>query len=133
VVGGFRYAAAGKVVGSLLLGLYDADGLLHHVGFTPGIAVADRPELTKTLEQLIEPPGFSGNAPGGPSCWNRGKENAWHPLEPGLVVELCFDHVTAKRFRHGMKLLRWRPDKAPQQCTMNQIAQKQSGLLRLLG
>jgi ATP-dependent DNA ligase len=132
VVGGFRYATGIKVVGSLLLGLYDAEGLLHHVGFTASIAAADRPELTKKLEQLIEAPGFTGNAPGGPSRWNRRKENTWQPLKPKLVVEVCFDHVTANRFRHGTKLLRWRPDKAPEQCTMDQLAQKQSDLLRLL-
>ena len=132
VVGGFRYATHRNVVGSLLLGLYDAQGLLHHVGFTSSIAAADRPGLTEKLERLIEAPGFSGSAPGGPSRWNRGKEKAWQPLKPRLVVEVCFDHVTANRFRHGTKLLRWRPDKAPEQCTMDQLAQKQSNLLQLL-
>jgi ATP-dependent DNA ligase len=132
VVGGFRYGTGRKTVGSLLLGLYDAGGLLHHVGFTSSIAAADRPALTKKLEKLIAPPGFTGSAPGGPSRWNRGKENAWQPLQPKLVVEVCYDHVTGKRFRHGTKLLRWRPDKAPAQCTMEQLAQKQSHLLRLL-
>lgn len=132
VVGGFRYGSKTKVVGSLLLGLYDADGLLHHIGFTSSIAVADRPGLTKKLEKLIAPPGFTGKAPGGPSRWNGGKENTWQPLKPALVVEVCYDHVTGGRFRHGTKLLRWRPDKAPAQCTMIQLAQKQSDLLRLL-
>ena len=131
VVGGFRYATGSKVVGSLLLGLY-AEGLLHHVGFTSSIAAADRPELTKKLERLIEPPGFTGNAPGGPSRWNSGKENTWQPLKPKLVVEVCFDHVSSNRFRHGTKLLRWRPDKAPERCTLDQLAQKQSDLLQLL-
>ncbi|MBV8375422.1 MAG: ATP-dependent DNA ligase [Verrucomicrobia bacterium] len=131
VVGGFRYATGRKVVGSLLLGLY-ADGLLHHVGFTSSIPAADRPELTKKLERLIEPPGFTGNAPGGPSRWNRGKENTWQPLKPKLVVEVCYDHVSENRFRHGTRLLRWRPDKAPEQCTLDQLAQKQSNLLQLL-
>ncbi len=132
VAGGFRYGTGSKLVGSLLLGLYDSEGLLHHVGFTSSIAAADRPGLTKKLEPLIEPPGFTGNTPGGPSRWNREKENIWQPLKPELVVEVCFDHVTANRFRHGTKLLRWRPDKAPEQCTMDQLAQKQSNLLRLL-
>ena len=132
VVGGFRYGSKTKLVGSLLLGLYDETGLLHHVGFTSGIAVADRPALTKRLEKLIAPPGFTGKAPGGPSRWNAGKETTWHPLKPKLVVEVCYDHVTGGRFRHGTKLLRWRPDKAPDQCTMEQLAQKQSDLLRLL-
>ena len=131
VVGGFRYGTGSKMVGSLLLGLY-ADGLLHHVGFTSSIAAADRPELTRKLERLIEPPGFTGNMPGGPSRWNRGKENTWQPLKPKLVVEVCFDHVSSNRFRHGTKLLRWRPDKAPEQCTLDQLAQKRSDLLQLL-
>ena len=120
------------MVGSLLLGLYDGDGLLHHVGFTSSIAAADRPSLTKKLEKLIAPPGFTGTAPGGPSRWNQGKENIWHPLKSVLVVEVCYDHVTGDRFRHGTKLLRWRPDKAPTQSKMDQLTQKQSNLLRLL-
>jgi ATP-dependent DNA ligase len=132
VVGGFRYAAGSKVVGSLLLGLYNVKGLLDHVGFTSSIAAADRPALTKKLERLIEPPGFTGNAPGGPSRWSRGKENVWQPLKPNLVVEVRFDHVSSGRFRHGTKFLRWRPDKAPEQCTIDQLAQRQSNLLQLL-
>jgi ATP-dependent DNA ligase len=132
VIGGFRYGSKTKVVGSLLLGLYDSKGLLHHVGFTSGIPAADRPALTRKLEKLIAPPGFTGAAPGGPSRWNQGKENTWHPLKPELVVEVCYDHVTGNRFRHGTKLLRWRPDKSPAQCTMDQLAQKKSDLLRLL-
>jgi ATP-dependent DNA ligase len=132
VVGGFRYAAGCKVVGSLLLGLYNREGLLDHVGFTSGIAAADRPELTKKLERLIEPPGFTGNAPGGPSRWSRGEENVWQPLKTYLVVEVRFDHVSSRRFRHGTRFLRWRPDKAPEQCTMDQLAQRQSDLWQLL-
>ncbi|EDY19048.1 ATP dependent DNA ligase [Chthoniobacter flavus Ellin428] len=132
VVGGFRYGTSSPLVGSLLLGLYDTNGLLNHVGFTSSIAAADRPALTKKLEKLIEPPGFTGSAPGGPSRWNRGKENVWKPLHPKLVVEVCYDHVTGNRFRHGTRLLRWRPDKKPAQCTMDQLDQKQSNLLRLL-
>jgi ATP-dependent DNA ligase len=132
VIGGFRYGAKSKVVGSLLLGLYDAEGLLHHVGFTSGIAAADRSPLTKKLEKLIAPPGFTGSAPGGPSRWNQGKENRWQPLQPKLVIEVCYDHVTGNRFRHGTKLPRWRPDKSPGQCTMDQLAQKKSDLLQLL-
>jgi ATP-dependent DNA ligase len=132
VVGGFRYGTSSKLVGSLLLGLYDSDGLLHHVGFTSSIATAERPALTKKLEKWIEPPGFTGAAPGGPSRWNRGKENVWNPLKVKWVVEVSYDHVTGHRFRHGTKLLRWRPDKAPEQCRMEQLDQKQSNLVRLL-
>lgn len=132
VVGGFRYGTNSKVVGSLLLGLYDADGRLHHVGFTSGIAAADRPALTKKLEKLIAPPGFTGKAPGGPSRWSAGKDTSWQPLKPSLVVEVCYDHVTGGRFRHGTKLLRWRPDKSPKQCSLDQLTQKKADLLRLL-
>ncbi len=132
VVGGFRYATGSRAVGSLLLGLYDSSGLLNHVGFTSSIAKADRAELTKKLEAHISPPGFTGDKPGGPSRWNGGKEKKWEPLKPELVIEVSYDHVTGGRFRHGTKLLRWRPDKAPRQCTMEQLAQKGANLLDLL-
>ncbi len=121
VVGGFRYLRERREVGSLLLGLYDADGKLDHVGFTATIADADRPELTRRLEALVEPPGFTGRAPGGPSRWSGERAAQWEPLRPKLVVEVRFDHVTAGRLRHGATLVRWRPDKAPEQCRMEQI------------
>ena len=117
VVGGFRRAKGGTQVASLLLGLYDDAGLLNHVGFTSALAKQDRPELTQQLETLIAPPGFTGKAPGGPSRWNDGKENEWFPLKP----EVSYDQVTGDRFRHGTGLVRWRPDKAPQQCRMEQL------------
>ena len=122
VVGGFRYLANKEEVGSLLLGLYNDDGELDHVGFTSTIRNEDRAALTKRLEKLRAPPGFTGNAPGGPSRWRTERSVSWEPLRPELVVEVRFDQVTAKRFRHGTKLLRWRPDKAPLQCTFEQIA-----------
>jgi ATP-dependent DNA ligase len=121
VVGGFRYATGSRQVGSLLLGLYDAEGKLNHVGFTSGIAAKDRAALTRKLMPLREPPGFTGNAPGGPSRWSTERSTQWEPLAPRLVVEVCFDHVTGDRFRHGTRLLRWRPDKSPRQCTFEQI------------
>lgn len=121
VVGGFRYLAKKRQVGSLLLGLYDADGRLDHVGFTSTIREEDRAALTKRLEELREPPGFTGDAPGGPSRWSTERSVSWEPLRPELVVEVRFDQVTAGRFRHGTRLLRWRPDKAPRQCTLEQI------------
>ena len=122
VVGGFRYAEKKSEVGSLLLGLYDADGLLNHVGFTSAIPAKERPRLTKDLEALIEPPGFTGSAPGGPSRWNTERSMAWKPLRPKLVVEVRYDQVTGGRFRHGTGFLRWRPDKDPKQCTFQQLA-----------
>jgi ATP-dependent DNA ligase len=132
VVGGFRYAEKARVVGSLLLGLYDDEGLLHHVGFCSGLKAAERPALTKKLETLVAPPGFTGRAPGGPSRWSTKRSTEWQPLKPKLVVEVQFDHVSGGRFRHGTTLLRWRPDKGPQQCTMEQLKQKSSRALALL-
>ncbi len=122
VVGGFRYAEKRKEVGSLLLGLFDEDGLLHHVGFTSALKAEDRPTLTERLETLVGPPGFTGNAPGGPSRWNTERTTKWEPLRHELVVEVRYDQVTAGRFRHGTGFLRWRPDKEPRQCTFDQLA-----------
>jgi ATP-dependent DNA ligase len=121
VVGGFRYGTNSKEVGSLLLGLYDDQSLLHHVGFASTIAIEARAELTKRLEALVEPPGFTGDAPGGPSRWSTERTGEWQPLRPELVAEVRYDHVTGRRFRHGTKFLRWRPDKAPEQCRMDQL------------
>jgi ATP-dependent DNA ligase len=123
VVGGFRYGKDSDEVGSLLLGLYDDEGRLNHVGFTSGIAKAEKPSLTKKLERLIQEPGFTGNAPGAPSRWSTERSTQWKPLSPTLVVEVSFDHVTDDRFRHGTKLIRFRPDKSPRQCTMEQLRQ----------
>ena len=121
VVGGFRYASEGKLVGSLLLGLYDDKGLLHHVGFTSGIKAVDKPALTKKLEALIKPPGFTGRAPGGPSRWATDRSAEWKPLATKLVAEVQYDHFTGGRFRHGTKFLRWRVDKKPAQCAWEQV------------
>jgi ATP-dependent DNA ligase len=133
VVGGFRYNEGSPLVGSLLLGLYDEDGLLHHVGFTSTIKREDKPALTKKLKVLIAPPGFTGNAPGGPSRWSTERSGEWEPLKTKLVVEVCYDHFSGGRFRHGTRLLRWRPDKAPRQCTLDQVRQKKANLMALLG
>jgi ATP-dependent DNA ligase len=125
VVGGFRYATKkrqGKCeVGSLLLGLYDAEGHLNHVGFTSVIPAAERPALTRKLEKLRGGPGFTGRAPGAPSRWSTERSAACEPLRPKLVAEVRYDHVTGGRFRHGTGFVRWRPDKSPQQCTCEQI------------
>jgi ATP-dependent DNA ligase len=132
VVGGFRYNANRPLVGSLLLGLYDDAGLLHHVGFTSTLPAKEKPALTRRLEQLIEPPGFTGRAPGGPSRWSTERSGEWQPLRPELVVEVRYDHVSQGRFRHGMTLLRWRPDKAPRQCDFDQLPTPRGGALDLL-
>jgi ATP-dependent DNA ligase len=121
VVGGFRYTEKNDLVGSLLLGLYDEKGLLNHVGFTSAIPAKEREQLTRDLEALIEPPGFTGNAPGGPSRWRTARSGQWQPLKPTLVVEVKYDQVTAGRFRHGTSIVRWRPDKDPKYCTYEQL------------
>jgi ATP-dependent DNA ligase len=126
VVGGFRYGEGTDVVGSLLLGLYDKKGLLNHVGFTSNIKATERKALTKKLDRLIGPPGFTGKAPGGPSRWSTKRSAEWQPLKPELMAEVCYDHFSGGRFRHGTRLLRWRPDKAPRQCTMDQVEQKRA-------
>jgi ATP-dependent DNA ligase len=132
VVGGFRYNEGKPVVGSLLLGLYDSAGLLHHVGFTSTIKQQDKPALTRKLKPLIGPPGFTGNAPGGLSRWSTKRSGEWVPLQAKLVVEICYDHFTGDRFRHGTRLLRWRPDKAPSQCTLDQVKQTKAKPMALL-
>jgi len=132
VVGGFRYGTNSKLVGSLLLGLYDEAGLLHHVGFCSAIKSAEKIELTKKLEGLRRAPGFTGRAPGGPSRWSTERSGQWEPLETKLVVEVAYDHFTNGRFRHGTKFIRWRPDKAPRQCTFDQVEQSGGRALRLL-
>jgi ATP-dependent DNA ligase len=133
VVGGFRYAQKERIVGSLLLGLYGSDGLLHHVGFCSAIPREERAELTPRLERLIEAPGFTGSAPGGPSRWSTERSTQWEPLAPRLVVEVQYDHFSGGRFRHGTKFLRWRPDKEPRQCLLEQVARESRTSVGLLG
>ena len=132
VVGGFRYASKGKVVGSLLLGLYDDGGLLHHVGFTSNIPNDEKPAVTKKLEKLKRAPGFTGQAPGGPSRWSTERSSQWEPLAPELVVEVQYDHFSGGRFRHGTSFLRWRPDKPPTRCTIDQVEQEGRSAIKLL-
>jgi ATP-dependent DNA ligase len=123
VVGGYRYASGSRaILGSLLLGLYNDGGRLDHVGFTSGFAQVDRAELTRSLEALRGGPGFTGDAPGGPSRWSTERSATWTPVRPEIVVEVSYDHVSGARFRHGTRLLRLRHDKAPQQCRLDQIA-----------
>lgn len=132
VVGGFRYATDSRMVGSLLLGLYDDGGLLHHVGFTSAFKASERAALTTKFEALKKKPGFTGNAPGGPSRWSTERSGAWEPVNPTTVVEVTYDHFTGGRFRHGTKILRWRPDKSPRQCTLDQVEHHEGKSLALL-
>jgi ATP-dependent DNA ligase len=132
VVGGFRYAAQGKVVGSLLLGLYSSPGVLEHVGFCSSLSAEERKALVPRLLALRGAPGFTGHAPGGPSRWSQGRSTEWEPLRPELVLEVAYDHFTGGRFRHGTRLVRWRPDKAPEQCTLDQVSRPRRGSFALL-
>jgi ATP-dependent DNA ligase len=132
VVGGFRYLEKKPLVGSLLLGLYNSSGKLDHVGFTSSIHDEDRAELTKKLEKIVKPPGFTGKAPGGLSRWSTKRSMEWEPLKPELVAEVEFDHFTGGRFRHGTRFLRWRPEKAPKQCTVQQVRRESQSAFQLL-
>ena len=123
VVGGYRLSNDGSALGSLLLGLYDADGALDYVGFTSGFSASEKKSLLKKLEAIKTDVSFTARTPGGPSRWNRGKDTAWVPVEPRIVLEVEFDHVSGGRFRHGTRPLRFRPDKSPTQCTMEQLDQ----------
>jgi ATP-dependent DNA ligase len=120
VVGGFRYGSKERIIGSLLLGLHDEHGRLHHVGFCSAISHKERRALTPKLEAL-KGDGFSGSAPGGPSRWSTARTMEWEGVKPVLVVEISFDHFDGNRFRHGTGFVRWRPDKAPEQCTFAQL------------
>ena len=132
VVGGFRYASKGHAVGSLLLGLYNEDGKLDHIGFTSSFTVEERNALLVKVEKLVKPPGFTGKKPGGPSRWSTDRSAEWEPLAPKLVVEVTYDHFSGDRFRHGAGFVRWRPDKAPRQCTMEQVGQAATPIASLL-
>ena len=132
VVGGFRYGTDSPLLGSLLLGLHDDAGLLHHVGFTSAFKAADKKALTKKFEALKKAPGFTGNAPGGPSRWSTERSGEWEPVDPKIVVEVTYDHFTGGRFRHGTKIVRWRQDKAPRQCTLDQVEGREGKSLALL-
>jgi ATP-dependent DNA ligase len=132
VIGGFRYASSGRVIGSLLLGLYNEEGLLDHVGFTSAFKAHEKAALTKKFEALKKPPGFTGDAPGGPSRWSTERSGEWEPVDPKVVVEVTYDHFTGGRFRHGTKIVRWRKDKAPRQCTLDQVEHREGKSVALL-
>ncbi|PXY28453.1 ATP-dependent DNA ligase [Prauserella muralis] len=135
VVAGFRWHKDGKGVGSLLLGLYDDEGTLHHVGVASGLAAARRRELVDELAPLRENAldghpwrrwaeahaEAGGRMPGGMSRWSVGKDLSWEPLRAELVAEVRYEHVQAGRFRHGGRLVRFRPDRAPESCTYAQL------------
>ncbi|HEX3576991.1 MAG TPA: ATP-dependent DNA ligase [Thermoanaerobaculia bacterium] len=124
VVGGFRYGEGTSFVGSLLLGLYDDEGRLVYIGHSSSIKKSEREALTKQLEALRGENPFEVRVPGGPSRWATEKSAEWEPLRPELVCEVEYDYFSQGRFRHGSKFLRWRPEKKPRQCTMEQVAGK---------
>jgi ATP-dependent DNA ligase len=128
VVGGFRWnrGEEGKSVGSLLLGLYDDDGVFHHVGHTSSFKAAEKKALVETLRPYVsedDADGFgAGRTPGAPSRWTGGRDLSWVRLRPELVCEVTFDHLQGNRFRHAATFRRWRPDKPAEACTFDQIA-----------
>lgn len=132
VIGGFRYREGTKEVGSLLLGLYTADGTLDHVGFTAAFNEEERKRLTKLLRPLQAEESFTGKTPGAPSRWSTKRSMAWQPVRPKLVVEVEYDHFSGGRFRHGTQLIRFRPDKKARQCTYEQLGSKRGAGLSLL-
>jgi ATP-dependent DNA ligase len=132
VVGGYRLGSDRPQVGSLLLGLYDAKGLLNHVGFTTTLHFPERAALTKKLAAIAGPPGFTGSRPDGPSRWSTERTSQWIPVQPRLVVEVEFDHFSGDRFRHGTRFLRWRPEKRPDQCTEDQVRRESGAALLIL-
>jgi ATP-dependent DNA ligase len=127
VVGGFRYGEGTKTVGSLLLGLYDDQKRLVYIGHSSSIRKADRAALTKRLHALRGENPFQVRVPGGPSRWATERSGEWEPLRPELVCEVEYDYFSQGRFRHGSKFLRWRPDKEPRQCTMEQVIPRDEG------
>jgi ATP-dependent DNA ligase len=140
VVAGFRWHknGAGTMVGSLLLGLYDDDGTLHHVGVAAAFSNAARKQLVAELAPLreraleghpwrdwaeaqSEASAAGQRMPGASSRWNRGKDLSWEPLRPERVCEVAYDHMQGTRFRHAAQFVRWRPDKPPRDCRYDQL------------
>lgn len=122
VVGGYRLNKTGDGIGSLLLGLYDADKTLHYVGHTSSFKATERRELLEQLSNLEGEGGFGhGRSPGGPSRWTGGRDTSWVSIKPELVCEVGFDRMLGERFRHAATFLRWRPDRKPPSCTFDQL------------
>ena len=125
VVGGYRVHKDGDKIGSILLGLYNDEGELHFIGHCSGFSDHDRVALLEQCEQLRTDASFGGEAetrvPGGQSRWSAGKDLSWIPVTPGVVVEVSYDQLEGARFRHATRFQRWRSDKLPEECTMDQL------------
>jgi ATP-dependent DNA ligase len=123
VVGGFREHKDGGKIGSLLLGLFDDEGQLHFIGHCSGFGNADRVEIFERFKELVADDSFGGHAraPGAISRWSAGKDLDWTPVTGDVVVEISYDQLEGDRFRHATRFHRWRPDKDPRQCTMDQL------------
>jgi ATP-dependent DNA ligase len=132
VVGGFRWHKDGKGVGSLLLGLYDDDGRLRHIGVASSFTARRRTDLLSELGphrpsegEALDHPWFeedgTAGTPRGPSRWNSGKDTSWEPLRLGLVAEVAYEQLQGDRLRHGARFLRWRPDREPGSCRYDQL------------
>ncbi|WP_204249072.1 ATP-dependent DNA ligase [Nocardia arizonensis] len=148
VVAGFRWHKDGAGVGSLLLGLFDDEGHLHHVGVASSFTAARRKELVEELEPLREnaledhpwrqwadaaaQAGADGKMPGGISRWTGGKDLSWEPLRPELVAEVRYEHVQSGRLRHGGRLVRFRADRTPRSCTYAQLDEVAPAELRTI-
>ncbi|NUR72776.1 MAG: ATP-dependent DNA ligase [Hamadaea sp.] len=128
VVAGFRWHKSGPIVGSLLLGLYDDDGLLHSIGVTSAFSAARRKELLDEIAELRDPaehpwldPKEGQRLPSAPNRWNSTKDTSWEPLAPNWVVEIGFDAMEGDRLRHTGQFVRWRPERDPRSCTYEQL------------
>lgn len=136
VVGGFRWYKDSKMVGSLLLGLYDEQGVLHHAGIASSFSKVKRERLTDELAPLrknaaeghpwIDQEDEAQRTPGGESRWSAGKDLSWEPLRIERVVEVKYDHMQGDRFRHATRFVRWRTDKQPSECTYEQLEEARS-------
>jgi ATP-dependent DNA ligase len=123
VVGGYRLSKAGDGIGSLLLGLYDDSGSLQYVGHTSSFKAKERRDLLEQFRQIEGESGFGhGRSPGGPSRWAASREQSWVPVRPEIVCEVSFDRFQSGRFRHAATFMRWRTDKRPEECTIDQVS-----------
>jgi len=137
VVGGYRIHKEGDRVGSLLLGLYNTEGKLHFIGHTSGLSDQERIDLLPVLEGIRTEASFGGEgtrAPGSENRWTGQRSMEWIPIQPALVVQISYDQLQGERFRHATRLERWRTDKNPQDCTMDQLVRPEGmGFSEIVG